>query len=164
MTEIGEYLVGAYLKVIENCDFVDYNARPPGGGVKGLEEFDVVGFDFKNDVVFLCEVTTHIRGVLYGGGTEDTINRIKGKYERQQLYYKANLKDNFKGVHYMFWSPVVPDGKITAELAKLVGLESVINKEYSRRVAVLRKKASELTNDVVNPAFRLLQILSHLKS
>lgn len=28
-TEMGEYLVGAYLKIIEGCEF-------PGGGLKGL--------------------------------------------------------------------------------------------------------------------------------
>lgn len=163
MTEIGEYLVGAYLKVIANCDFVDYNARPPGGGLKGLEEFDIVGFDFREDVVFLCEVTTHIRGVLYGDGADDTVKRIASKYKRQQKYYDDTLKDNFKRVHYMFWSPVVPIGKVTSELSKIKGLELVINEEYTKRVDELRKKSVELTNDVGNPAFRLLQILSHMR-
>ncbi len=64
-TEIGEYIVGAYLKVIKNCDFIDYNVRFPGGGLKGLGELDVIGLDFKNKSAYLCEVTTHIRGLLY---------------------------------------------------------------------------------------------------
>jgi hypothetical protein len=34
-TEIGEYIVGAYLKIIKKCDFVDYNVRLPLGGLKG---------------------------------------------------------------------------------------------------------------------------------
>ena len=38
LTDIGEYVVGAYLKLKLNCDFVDYKIRPPGGGLKGLEE------------------------------------------------------------------------------------------------------------------------------
>jgi hypothetical protein len=37
MTEIGKYLVGAYLK-IEGCEYVDYNVHPPGAGLKGLGE------------------------------------------------------------------------------------------------------------------------------
>ena len=32
----GEYIVGAYLKLKLDCDFVDYNVRPPGGGLEGL--------------------------------------------------------------------------------------------------------------------------------
>lgn len=27
--DIGEQIVGAYLKVIEKCDVVSYNVRPP---------------------------------------------------------------------------------------------------------------------------------------
>jgi hypothetical protein len=45
-TEMGEYLVGAYLKLVLGCGVVDYNARPPGGGLQGLGELDVIGFDF----------------------------------------------------------------------------------------------------------------------
>jgi hypothetical protein len=37
-TEMGEYIVGAYLKLVLGCDVVDYNTRPPGGGVTGLNE------------------------------------------------------------------------------------------------------------------------------
>jgi hypothetical protein len=33
-TDIGEYAVGAYLKIIKKCDFVDYNVRSPGGGLE----------------------------------------------------------------------------------------------------------------------------------
>lgn len=36
--EMGEYVVGAVLRLIENCDVVDYNVRPPGGGMAGLGE------------------------------------------------------------------------------------------------------------------------------
>jgi hypothetical protein len=35
-TDIGEYIVGAYLKVIKKCDFIDYNSRPPVGGLEDL--------------------------------------------------------------------------------------------------------------------------------
>ena len=50
-TDIGEYIVGVCLKIIEECDFVDYNVRPLGGVLEGLNELDVVGLDFKNKIV-----------------------------------------------------------------------------------------------------------------
>ena len=64
-TEMGELLIGAYLKVIEGCDVVCYNQRPPGGGLKGLHELDVLGLHFGKRTAFLCEVTTHTGGLLY---------------------------------------------------------------------------------------------------
>jgi hypothetical protein len=161
-TDIGEYIVGAYLKIIEECDFIDYNVRPPGGGLKGLNELDVVGLDFKNETAYLCEVTTHIRGVLYKDN-KTTIEKIKKKYMRQKEYANKYLPGFLKR-HFMFWSPVVPKGYITKELEKIDGLELVINKEYAQCIDELRIKAKELTNDVGNPFFRMLQILEHLRS
>ena len=34
-TEMGEYVVGAWLREIGGCDFVNYNVRPPVGGNEG---------------------------------------------------------------------------------------------------------------------------------
>jgi len=160
-TDIGEYIVGAYLKIVEECDFIDYNVRPPGGGLKGLNELDVVGLDFKNETAYLCEVTTHIRGVLYKDN-KTTIEKIKKKYMRQKEYANKYLQGFLKR-HFMFWSPVVPKGYITKELEKIDGLELVINKKYAQCIDELRIKAKELTNDVGNPFFRMLQILEHLR-
>ena len=160
-TDIGEYVVGAYLKIIKECDFVDYNVRPPGGGLKGLNELDVVGLDFKNKIAYLCEVTTHIRGVLYKDNIT-TVNKINIKYKRQKEYANRYLSD-FPKRYFMFWSPVVPKGYITKGFEKINGLELVINKIYAQCIDELRLKAKELTNDVGNPFFRILQILEHLK-
>jgi len=161
-TDIGEYIVGAYLKIIKKCDFVDYNVRPPVGGLEGLNELDVVGLDFKNKTAYLCEVTTHIRGVLYKDNIT-TVNKINIKYKRQKEYANKYLP-GFSKRHFMFWSPVVPKGYITKELEKIDGLELVINKKYAQCIDELRIKAKELTNDVGNPFFRMLQILEHLRS
>ncbi|MGR3715214.1 MAG: hypothetical protein ACU0B1_00535 [Thermohalobaculum sp.] len=65
-TEMGEFLVGAYLRLIKLCDVVDYNARPPGGGLDGLGELDVIGLSFKDNKAYLCEVTTHLDGLQIG--------------------------------------------------------------------------------------------------
>jgi len=159
-TEIGEYLVGAYLKIVKGCDFVDYNVRHPGGGLKGLNEIDVIGLDFKKKIAYLCEVTTHIGGLAYGKGYRDTVNRIKKKYKNLQDYALNHLGD-FQP-EFMFCSPVVPSG-IAEELNKIEGLKLIINEDYSECINELRKKAGERSNDEGNPAFRLLQILEHMR-
>ena len=160
-TEVGEYIVGAYLKIIKECDFVDYNVRPPGGGREGLNELDVVGLDFKNKIAYLCEVTTHIIGLLYKDN-RTTVERIKTKYERQKEYANKQLLD-FPNRYFMFWSPVVPKGYITSELEKIDGLELVINRKYTQCIDELKEKAKKKTNDEGNPFFRMLQILEHLR-
>ncbi|MBA7545141.1 hypothetical protein ES705_37504 [subsurface metagenome] len=91
-----------------------------------------------------------------------TIERIKKKYKRQKEYANKYLPGFLKR-RFMFWSPVVSKGYITGELENIEGLEMVINEEYTRRVDELKIKAKELTNDLGNPFFRVLQILEHLK-
>jgi hypothetical protein len=77
-TEMGEYLVGAYLKLVLGCLVVDYNPRPPGGGLQGLGELDVVGFDFTNRAAYLCEITTHLDGLLIKDA-ESTVAKLAAK-------------------------------------------------------------------------------------
>lgn len=89
-TEIGEYLVGAYLKLIIGCDFVDYNVRVQGGGLEGLNELDVIGIQFEENTAHLCEVTTHLRGMRYRSN-QATVERVKEKYQRQKAYAKSHL-------------------------------------------------------------------------
>ncbi len=161
LTDIGEYIVGAYLQLIEECDFVDYNVRPPGGGLKGLGELDVVGLNFRTNTAYLCEVTTHIRGTLYKTN-EETVKRINRKFSRQKEYANQYLA-NFAHHRFMFWSPVVPVGFITENLLKIDGLELVINGEYKTRIEILRNLARKTTHDTRNPFFRMLQILEHLR-
>lgn len=161
-TEMGEYIVGAYLKIIKECDFIDYNIRPPGGGIEGLDELDVLGLDFRNKRAYLCEVATHIRGILYKNN-KITVERIKKKYNKQKVYAKKYLKEDFHDIQYMFWSPVVPKGFITNELAKMRGLQVLINGDYAACVDEIREKAKQETFDIGNPFFRMLQILEHMR-
>ena len=160
-TDTGEYVVGAYLKIIKGCDFVVYNVRPPGGGLKGLNELDVVGMHFQTKTAYLCEVTTHIRGLLYRNN-KTTVERIRKKLQIQKDYASQYLGD-FPTRHYMFWSPVVPVGYITTNLGKIPDLELVINQEYTKCIVELKEQARNLTHDVGNPFFRTLQIMEHLK-
>lgn len=158
----GEYIAGCYLKKILHCDFVDYNVRAPGGGLQGLGELDVVGLDLKNKKAYLCEVTTHIRGVLYKSNSH-TIEKIKKKHQRQQEYARQYLSD-FQDVTYMFWSPVVPVGYVTNELAKIETLTPVINGTFKKYVDELRALAAIETHDSGNIFFRFLQIMEKMRS
>ncbi len=160
MPEVGECLVGAYLKLIDACDFVDYNVRAPGGGITGLEELDVVGLRFKDHTAFLCEATTHLWG-LRGKTPEKVVERVRKKYQRQQNYARVHLPQ-FTPT-YMMWSPVVPVGYLTRELQNVEGLTLVINGEYKRRVDALLKKATGERQETGNPVFRLFQILGALR-
>ncbi len=163
MTEMGEFLVGAWLKVIRKCDFIQYNARLPEPGLPGLGEVDVIGLDLKNKAAYLCEVTTHLQGLGYVD-YPTTMKKLHAKFERDKAFADKMLKD-FHTRKYMLWSPVVPEGKLTARLVELEndGVELVINKKYTERVEELKKAAHERKNDTGNPAFRLLQILAHMR-
>jgi hypothetical protein len=160
-TQMGEYVVGAYLQKIQGCDFVDYNVRPPSGGPGGLAEFDVVGFDFRERRVYLCEVVTHLDGMKYGSNAE-TIQRIRDKLERQRWYAETYLAD-FREVHLMLWYPVVSRGFLADELSRMEGLELRINSDYTACVAELKKEAKRTTRDAENPFFRALQILERMR-
>jgi len=161
LTDVGEYIVGAHLQLIEGCDFIDYNVRIPGGGLSGLSELDVVGLNFNTKTAFLCEVTTHIRGLNYGS-YQTTIEKIRSKHQHQLAYANAHLSQ-FQNFRYMLWSPRVSVGNLTTNLAAIEGLELVINGEYKRRINELKALAANTTHDARNPFFRILQILEHMR-
>ena len=160
-TEMGEYLVGAYLKLIKGCDFVDYNVRVPGGGLAGLNELDVIGIHFRESTAYLCEVTTHLRGLLYVNN-QATVKRVREKYNKQKEYASSYL-NQFQHREFMYWSPYVPVGYLTTHLRQINGLQLVINGEYKRRVNELREKASKEKQETGNPVFRVFQILGALR-
>ena len=105
-------------------------------------------------------VTTHIRGVNYGGNQE-TLRRIARKHENQREYAKSHLAQ-FKPV-FSFWSPYVPKGYLTDHLEEIKNLDKVINSEYKRRIKELEDRARNEHQETGNPAFRLLQILGALR-
>lgn len=154
MHEMGEQLVGAYLQVIRRCSFVLYNQRPEGGGLNGLGELDVVGI--AKDEVFLCEVTTHVRGI-----DPKAVARIERKFGVQREFAKRHFKDHKQT--FELWSPYVPRGDRLERLSRIKGLNLVVNSEYARRVRELQARAKSNTEPTGNDAFRLLQILAHLK-
>jgi len=160
-TEMGEYLVGAYLKLVLGCGVVDYNARPPGGGLTGLGELDVIGLDFANERAYLCEVTTHLDGVQIGASAEATIKKLTDKHARQREYAKSHLHLPNFAVQFMYWAPRVRSGLMPALQA--TGFDLFVNERYTKAIGELRDKARSSTSDANNPAFRVLQILEHLR-
>jgi len=160
-TEMGEYITGACLMLIFNCEYVIYNVRRQEGSLRGLNEIDVIGLDFEDKIAYICEVTTHIRGLLYKNNAE-TVARVRKKYQIQREYAKEYLGD-FNEHCFMFWSPIVPEGYITEGLRKIKGLELVINSDYTSRINELRQQARIMSNNIGNPFFRVLQILERLR-
>ena len=167
-TEMGEYIVGAYLKIIIGCDYVDYNVRPAERGLNGLGELDVIGIKLEKgkEEIFLCEVTTHLDGMVYGANYQATIKKIEDKYKRQKNYRKKFIPGHFQE-HYMLWSPVVLP-KLESLLntnskGSLYGLEFIINNKYFEIIEQLKKEAKNTTKDFGNPFFRTLQILEHVR-
>ena len=105
MDNIGEILVGDYLKVILGCDFVEFNLYTPD--VQG--EIDVVGINARNREIYICEVATHlVTGLKYVNPkdkTPDNVDRFIRKFTKNINYanvYFPNYKKRF-----MLWSPIV---------------------------------------------------------
>ena len=120
----------------------------------GLGELDVIGFNFASRIAYLCEVTTHLKGLLIvGQGIDITLTKLADKRRRQQEYADRYLKDFTP--RYMFWSPVVR-ASLVEDLKTRAGFELFINKSYSEAINQLRKRAKNSTSDVNNPAFRVL--------
>jgi hypothetical protein len=168
MAEMGEYLVGAYLRLIIGCEIVTYNQRlSRERGQFG--EADVLGIDVDGTTIYVCEVVTHLGGLLYSGGNEKSLRKLSEKFERIAAYSVEGFPTH-KHV-LMLWSPYVPKGILTTGLAGLRErlreqghpLELRINEEYTAAVDELRNLARRDTKDHGEPFFRALQILEHLR-
>ncbi len=155
--EIGEYLVGAHLKVIEGCDVVDYHVR---FGDDDAEAVDVVGVDLSDKTIYLCGVATHLGGLRVGTTNHETIEHVSEKIETFRKYADAKLGDFSH--RFMFWSPIVESGYLENRLAEIDGLKLIANSDYKKAVDELTGKARTDKRNISNPAFRMLQILGSL--
>ena len=161
MTEMGEYLVGAYLKLVLDCNLAIYNQR-----IEKQREIDVIGLNTKRSVAYLCEVATHLEGLNYGESNEHTIKTLFKKIKAFHEYGEKNLP-GMKTI-CMLWSPYVPVGYLTDSLAEMekqfnFEVEFVINEKYASEVNELRKRAKKETKKSGEPFYRALQILEHLR-
>ncbi|MFB6132873.1 MAG: hypothetical protein ABEJ44_05660 [Halanaeroarchaeum sp.] len=187
--EPGELLVGSYLRLIEGCELVTYNQRSPRQGDQ--LEIDVIGVETTSageQVVYTCEVVTHLDGLHYSGtpttdrwtefGNTDyqhTLERLWRIFNSDRNYV-TDLFDSADSYVYQFWSPVLPgdpdEAYLLGGLHRLADeferetdaeLELVINREYADRMEELRNFASKTQKDYGELGFRILQILEHLR-
>ena len=161
--QIGESLVGSYFKYIQNCKVVVYDT--PLDGEQG--DIDIIALDEMTGKVYICDVATHIQGLQYGN-YENTVKKLEEKIKRSVKFKKRHFDD--KKAIFMIWSPRVPPG-LEKQLTKLKGkmrgegieIDFVINKVYTEKIRQLREKAKADVSTTNEPAFRLLQILEHLR-
>lgn len=174
MASTGEQLTGAWLRMVAQCDFVQYNV--PLRGRQG--EIDVIGLDLATETAYICEVATHLRGLQYTRGARpDNVNRITKKFQADVDYARRYL-DDFRH-RFMLWSPVVrvPVGDDTKynqmrDVRDIrrnvleshgVEVEMVVNEIYLEYVDELRRLAAVETAASAFPAFRVMQIIEQTR-
>ena len=162
-TDLGESLVGAYMRHVEGCSIVFYDsffADQQG-------EVDVVAVKQETGrqrVVYLCEVTTHI-GVM----ATNTVKKVPAKLERLRVFAEQTFPEEEH--RFQWWSPYVKSGAATATFDRLSSgwaaegrsLEFVINESYTERIATLADVARRKSATTNEPAFRMLQMLTRLR-
>lgn len=162
MIDIGEDLVGSYLRKVVGCTLVQFNVRTS----INQAEIDVVGLTLEEDRIaelWLCEVSTHTGGLGGYGGD------VPGKIATKLASVKTYADTSFPGVprHIEVWSPKVQPA-MAARLAQVFDdhpdVELVVNDDYADRVRRLSKLARRETAYSDSPSFRLLQILTRLPS
>lgn len=163
MLDIGESLVGSFFKYVLGCKIVVYNAHFEGR----QGEIDVLAFSEQMKKVYMCEVVTHIRGTLYGDSYGATIKRLQDKINRAVQFAAEEFPNQEVEMHV--WTPVAPSGLENMLLRELkcpsnkIPLVIITNQEYSKRIDSVIDEAKKRTHATDEPAFRLLQILAHLR-
>lgn len=155
--DIGESLVGAYLRHVVGCDIVLFNTHL--AEVQG--ELDVVGLKTLEDgtkKVWLVEVTTHLLGMLYKS-QDETVKKVLDKKDRAESFAKTLFSES--ETTFEVWSPIVASGIVNELQAR--GIHLVANEEYTRRINLLAEHASKSTKTTGDDAYRMLQLLTHLR-
>jgi hypothetical protein len=166
--DIGESLVGAYLRHIVGCEVVTYNSF----FADRQGEVDVVGIatGAPPRTIWLCEVTTHIGGMLIrarGKRGADVV--LREKLDRLRAFSEATFPgDDYR---YEWWSPRVAVGKLTEVMTEIEqeweaagrDLRFVINDAYTERIRELVGHARSNSSATNEPAYRMLQVLTRLR-
>ncbi|MEF8874300.1 MAG: hypothetical protein V5A88_06475 [Candidatus Thermoplasmatota archaeon] len=188
--DVGELIVGAYLKKVVDCEIVTYHQTSLEKGEQ--KEIDVLGINTSDDgkEVFLCEVVTHLDGMRYKGkpstdrwnnfGSDNyqhTLEIIWKKFMYDYEYGKEVWGDVDKSLwrEYSYilqlWSPKVPEGLLTEGLDKLkrefedeygVEIELVINEKYKDRIEELRTQAYDDKTGQGVAGYRFFQITENI--
>lgn len=163
--DIGESIVGSYLRHVRGCDLVLYNSFT--GEAQG--EIDVIGIKSSTSEVWLCEVATHTRGLQYDASAEKSRDKLRTKVDRAKAYADGVFKSHDQ--HFEIWSPYVPVGAMTTWMdeererraGERIDVDFVINQRYAAAVSELVTVARATTRTTGEDAFRMLQILTHLR-
>lgn len=165
-SDIGESLVGAYLRHVLGCDVVIYNSF----FADRQGEVDVVGLEQgRPRTVWLCEVTTHIGGMQLKETHDASVRVIRDKLDRLLHFAETTFPGDIH--HYEWWSPRVPVGRMTTFMETVEQewanhrreLRFVMNEEYTKRMRQLIASAEKNSSATNEPAYRMLQVLARLR-
>jgi len=139
--DIGESLVGAYMRQVRECDTVAYNTFLRSG----QGEIDVIGVKLGDGDapprVYLAEVATHLDGLHYKGGYAASADKITAKLAVARRY-AASIYPQADAT-YEVWAPIVPAGLVTM-LADCGGI-LIANCDFTARVGELIERARKTT-------------------
>ena len=169
MQNVGEEIVGEYLRLCRDCDFVSYNVSTPD--IQG--EIDVVGINTKTRQLFVCEVAIHLEtGLQYvKGASPDNVNRLVSKFSKDIEYAKKYFPDY--ELTAMLWSPIVKDSRDTAKNNQTkdlqaiqkaiqskyrVTVENVVNELFYQYMTELRTLAGTTSEECKSRVMRVFQI------
>jgi hypothetical protein len=155
--DVGESLVGAYMRQVRGCHTVAFNIHLPEQG-----ELDVVGVanGASGAEVWLAEVAIHLDGLNYAGGTnKQTVDRVAKKVAAGRAYAAQIYRDITPTVE--LWSPVVSAGLVSA--LSNIDVDLIVNEDFTARVNELADLARQHTKLTGDDAYRFLQLLTHLR-
>ena len=173
---IGEEIVGTYLKVIKGCEFVDYNINT----TESQGEIDVIGVDNINKKVYICEVAIHLEtGLQYTNlvtKRPDNTSRLISKFEKDAHYARQRF-ENFENI-FMFWSPIVKAPKNETRYNQLTSVKDaqtylkeksnidlilVVNEDFQKCLEELKDYSWQQSQELKTPVLRLMQIEEKLR-
>jgi hypothetical protein len=162
--DMGESIVGAYMRYVRKCDFVLFNSYLPDE----QGEIDVIGLRSSPACAYVAEVTTHLGGMTYGG-PGGTIAKVGAKLDRAQKFATQLFPDHER--YFEIWSPRVAKGAVTQAFEDMEQsfpepgrLTFVINERYGDCLEQLIEVARTNERATSDPAFRLLQILCRVRT
>lgn len=157
--DIGESLVGSFYRQLKGCHSVLYNTFLP----HAQGEIDVIALRLGAEVeVFAAEVAIHLESLQYGT-YEVTTEKVTTKMVSARTYCEQVFRD--AAVTLEFWSPVVPKGLVSSitERGQEHGFALVANDDFTERMQALIVEAAQHTKQTGEPAYRMLQLLTHLR-
>lgn len=157
--DIGESLIGSYYRSVVGCQSVTYNTFLPDK----QGEIDVIAVRLETKPqVYAAEVAIHLESLNYGGYPKSAA-KVSAKMRAAREFISRVYVDSVPTLE--FWSPIVPKGLVAllSDLGEEHDFRLVANHEFTERIQTLVDRAREHTKVTGEPAYRMLQILTHLR-